>query len=128
VVTFEDHCNLVNVKVPDGVLIHGGNLHHGIDAPTGDPARPVVRLLCECEKCCTALAQLQDDIAAGTLPKNERGMVLHHEMKPRYVERRKDGSKVIDDRARAATGNLDALKKYGQDLSPSLMTTLARGE
>jgi hypothetical protein len=56
-VVFVD-CTLVNVRIPDGAEIHGGNARHLIrDEGAG------VNLLCECEKCCSYFGELQDAIA-----------------------------------------------------------------
>ena len=50
VITFVN-CNLVNVTVPDGAQIHGGNLAQVVPTETGNKDRPTVNLLCVCEKC-----------------------------------------------------------------------------
>jgi hypothetical protein len=120
-------CNLVNVKVPDGAEIKGGNLSHGVLANTGDATRPQVRLLCECSKCATALAELQDRIAAGTLPKDESGMVDHSAMKAHYTVRRADSAKVTADRTRSANGNAAAMSRFGRTVTSQLQTSLGRG-
>lgn len=124
---FDEHCNLLNVTIPDGAEIHGGNLEHGIDAPTGDLARPTIKLLCECEKCCTADAQLAEDIAARTLPQDAQGRILHHEMKARYAARRLSSATVTADRSRSATKNAAVMTRFGRTVTSALRTQLGRG-
>jgi hypothetical protein len=89
------HCNLTNLTVPDGAIIEGGNLSHGTMEETGDPKRPEVRMLCECDKCAPAWAQINEDIEAGELPKNDKGHILHHEMKER-IRARKEFEMLVE--------------------------------
>ena len=110
-VTFEE-CNLVNCTVPDGAIIIGGNLSHGTMADTGNPERPQVRLLCECEKCACCRQEMQDctDGKCGWV-KDEKGRILHHEMKERFRGRRQ-GPKKNADGVKHRAENAAALAKW----------------
>lgn len=81
-------CNLVNVTVPDGAEIVGGNLAHIVPTETGNPERPIINLLHECEKCSSAVMELRDGIESSDLPKDETGRILHHALKDRFRARR----------------------------------------
>lgn len=127
-VEFED-CNLVNVTVPDGATVVGGNGRHGVrvatDAPNG--GKPYTTVLCECQKCCTYLALLRERISAGTLPKDSTGRVLHSDLKDAARARRQDATALAADRTRSASDNAAALAKYGKTVTLALRTSLGRG-
>lgn len=105
-------CNLVNVRVPDGAEIVGGNLAHVVPTETGDKDRPIVSLLHECEKCASAWRELNDAIEAGDLPKDASGRILHHEMKGRYAARREFEGLVEADIEDVRASNDKRMEKF----------------
>ena len=139
----------VNCTLPDAAEIVGfPNLSHGVEvAVPGE--RGSVRLLCECSKCCTAQAELDElreavkdmnwiQQSAIEVPMGVRdadGRRVHSRpggksLKERFRARRLDAVKVSADRTRAAAANLAALRKHdptGQ-IRTALHTTLKRGE
>lgn len=106
-----EDCNLVNVTVPDGAEIHGGNLAHVIPTETGNPARPTVNLLHECGKCASARKELASRIANGTLPKDETGRIRHDSLKGDFRARRA-GPSAADDLTAHVAENAAALAKW----------------
>lgn len=116
-------CNLVNVKVPDGGEIIGGNLLHGILANTGDSARPQVRLLCECAKCCVYRRILN----LGNLPRDDGGRVKHHLLKDVARARRESATDLSDDRTWQAASNAAAMTRFGRTVTAQLQASLGRG-
>lgn len=130
------NCNLLNVTVPDGVVVEGGLPHHAVRVPiVGNPDRDFVDLFCECLKCVTAQGELEDIRA---LPEAERealkveGRWLHANnggaLKARYVARRANPTKVTADRARQAAANAALMTKYGGGtINAALRTRLKRG-
>lgn len=127
VVRFVD-CNLVNVKVPDGAEIEGGNLAQIVRAPTGDANRPETNLLCECLKCCTAVKVLRQAIAARDKGAFDGTRWKHHVLKPRYTEARKDAALVQAARDERAAENLAAMQKFGRTVTLALRSSLKRGQ
>lgn len=107
-------CNLVNVKVPDGAEIVGGNLAHLVRTATGGAAKPFINLLHECEKCSTAVKEIREAIEGGDLPKDEAGRILHHEMKVRFAARREFEMLVESDVADLSDENAAALEKWSK--------------
>ncbi len=97
---FED-CNLVNVTVPDGVEIAGGNLAHITDFDLGT--------LCDCDRCATAQQGLAAAIADGTIIKDEDGRILHDQMKALFAVRRLDPAQVAVDIASVQAANATVL-------------------
>lgn len=87
-VVFEE-CNLLNVSVPDGAEVYGGNLAHVLRVPVEDPEldengyplRDFVNLLCDDERCVSAAAVIRGKIKDRSVPKDSRGRIKHHEMK-----------------------------------------------
>lgn len=76
-------CRLMNVTVPDGVVVDGGNLLHG--------HREVINgiettTLCECDKCIAARLVLWERAVAGTLPMVD-GRIQHHQLKEEFRAR-----------------------------------------
>ncbi|HEU4395174.1 MAG TPA: hypothetical protein VFS92_06380 [Planctomycetota bacterium] len=121
---FDEDCNLLNVTLPDGAEVHGGNGQHGIDAPTGDAARPTIKLLCECARCCTYRRVLQDTAA---LPRDEKGRILHHLLKDAARARRENSTDLSADRTWQADSNLAAMARFGRTVTTALRTQLGRG-
>lgn len=117
-VIFEE-CNLVNATVPDGAVVIGGNLAHVVPAETGNPDRPTLNLLCECEKCACARAELAERIESRTLPKDGKGRVLHHALKETYRARRLSPKKAADLAAHVAD-NEAALARWTPDEQETL--------
>lgn len=87
VLTLTD-CNLVNVTVPDGAVIDGGNGIHGEPTETGDKDRPTVFLLCECEKCACYRKVLVLSINSRAKIGFDGRRWQHHELKPIAAARR----------------------------------------
>lgn len=110
---FED-CNLINVTVPDGAAIRGGNLAHLVRVETGGATKPFINTLHECEKCAAAVKELREAIEAGDLPKDKNGRILHHAMKERYAARRDFDMLVEADEADLSDENAAALEKWGK--------------
>ena len=105
-------CNLVNVTVPDGAEIVGGNLAQVVPTETGDKDRPTVNLLHECDKCASAVMEIRDAIESKDLPKDEKGRILHHAMKDRFRARRDFEALVEADVLDVQTENDEALAKF----------------
>jgi hypothetical protein len=64
---FRGNCDCVNVTLPDEVAPGDftGNNAQGTAVETGNPDRPTVFLLCECEKCSTFQTSLVETIRSG---------------------------------------------------------------
>ena len=107
-------CNLVNVSVPDGAEIVGGNLAHVVPTETGDPARPTINLLHDCSLCASAWREINEGIEFGDLPKDASGTILHHEMKERYRARRDFEMLVEADVSDLQASNDAALAKWSK--------------
>lgn len=125
-VRFEE-CNLVNVTVPDGVEIVGGNGRHLVSVPLVGQVKPATNLLCECNKCCTYTAELQARLAAGTCPKDATGRVVHSSLKDGARARRLNSTTLSADRTKAANDNAAAMTKYGRTVTAALQTSVGRG-
>lgn len=108
VVVFRD-CRLINVTVPDGVTIDGGNLQHG-HSETLDGVSTFT--LCECDKCVSARLVLARRAVDGTLPM-VNGRVQHHELKAEIRDRRpvteqERAAAVADNEAARAEAQIEA--------------------
>jgi hypothetical protein len=114
-----EECNLVNVTVPDGAEILGGNLVHLERVAVEDPERPLRHLLHECDKCAAAHRELVEvlledrDGDRGAALKDEKGRVLHHIAKERFRARREDVLVASEDLAQLRAGNEVALEAAG---------------
>lgn len=108
--TFEE-CNLLNVSVPDGAIIIGGNLLQGIRRETGNPERPDVMTLCDCEKCACVRPTIQK-ILKTKLCRDEKGRWLHHRLKEIVRERRSYPELLMKDQAQIFWENEAAVSKW----------------
>ena len=107
-------CNLVNVSVPDGAEIIGGNLAHVVPTETGNPDRPTINLLHDCSLCASAWREINEGIEFGDLPKDASGVILHNEMKERFRARRDFEALVEADVSDLQASNDAALAKWSK--------------
>lgn len=85
-------CNLVNVTLPDGVEVYGGNPAQLEYVVTENPDLPLVSLLHDCPKCHVVRPIIQEILEFGNRGafRDQYGRWLHHELKPHYRARRLD--------------------------------------
>ena len=104
-------CNLVNVSVPAGAVINGGNLGHFVRTATGNPKRPYINLLHECSKCATAVVVIRKFAAAkrSRPGRDIHGRWNHDILKRVYKERRKHPELMEADLALIRAENAAAL-------------------
>lgn len=96
-------CNAVNVTLPDEMAPGDftGNNAQVVPLETGNPDRPTINGLHECEKCATFVKALRADIASGAWAAG--ATIIDSKASARI--RRKDAAKVAADVAEIATEN-----------------------
>jgi hypothetical protein len=116
----ESHCNLMNVKVPDGVEVYGGNLAQVHRTETGNPERPVINLLCDCDKCAPVRPVIQEILSTEDpeICRDKWGRWIHdhpghdNHVKAAVRERRKSPELVAEHAGQIAFENAEALSKW----------------
>ncbi len=91
------NCNLINVTVPDGAIIDGGNPAQMIPTATGNRNRPYANLLCEDVTCAAVHPILRPICAAQDRRYWANGRLQHHLLKPLYRARRTDPVRATED-------------------------------
>lgn len=107
-----ENVNAVNVTLPDEMAPDDftGNNAQVIPTETGNPERPTVNLLHECEKCATFTHALREEIASGRWRQNGRIVRVKG-----AARRRRGGLQGQADLAAIRAENMAALAKWVPD-------------
>lgn len=124
-----EECNLVNVSVPDGAEVIGGNLAHIVTIQAGDALlgeKAYTNLLHECAACACARQEMQECLN-GTKAwiRDAKGRVLHHEMKERFRLRRL-GARAPADLTKHRAENDAVVTRWSRTLDAAAETRLGR--